>query len=230
MKNLLLLILFFVTTVCISQIELEYSQEGVYRIKEGSQEWASSKITAEPKAVKYIDRFPQAINNAGEPILVEKNAKTLKLKPVFKKLVEVEARFIAYNDFTKVISYFELKKIQEETYYLVLFSFLSIFLMMISNIFFKKDYKLLAIIANAFSVLAAFMAFFLYVVDVALVLILDAALVFVTLDLVFIAFTIITAIFAFIFSATTMIKNYISSSIRFYFLMVAHVILLFLRQ
>jgi len=100
MKNLVFLILFFITTVCSAQIELESNKEGVYRIKEDTyyikedtQGWVSSGVIAEFESVDYIDKFFQAINNPGTPVLVEREEKILKLRLVLKELIEVKEGF-----------------------------------------------------------------------------------------------------------------------------------------
>jgi hypothetical protein len=156
MKNLCVFFVFIlVTTICGAQIELECNSECKYRIKEDVQEWAPSEITAEPGAIKYIDNFSRAIQNPDIPILVDQSEKILKLKPIFKKLVEIEEYFIIYNSQTKNIDYIEVAPTkEEESSYLILFSIVSIFLMIISNILYKKGQA-----AAAFAFVVAAVAF-----------------------------------------------------------------------
>lgn len=216
MKNLILLAFFFVTTICSAQIELEGNKEGVYRVKEDTQEWALSGITAEFEAIKYVDKFPQAINDPGTPILVKQDKKVLKLKPVFKELVEVKKNFIIYNNSTEAINYLETKETKEEFSYLVLIIVASLILIIISTILFKK--------AKKHSLSIIFFA--------AIVAALSFALAFVNIELFF-PFLLVLGVFsafaviAFIsFVATGQTKNaYIALGV-YYFLIVIEIILL----
>jgi hypothetical protein len=212
MKKLIAFFVFvFVATICSAQVELEGNKEGVYRIKENTQEWAPSEITAEPEAVKYIDNFSQAISAPDIPILVGQSEKILKLKPVFKKLVEVEEHFIVYKEDGDSIGFFIKVKKREEPSYLILFSIASILLMVISNILFKKSCDVAAFAAFVaafaaaftFAAFAAFVAAFTFAVTAAF-----------------------AATFAAAFAAFADI-NYKVASIIFYILMVVHIILLF---
>jgi hypothetical protein len=214
MKKLIAFFVFvFVATICSAQVELEGNKEGVYRIKENTQEWAPSEITAEPEAVKYIDNFSQAISAPDIPILVGQSEKILKLKPVFKKLVEVEEHFIVYKEDGDSIGFFIKVKKREEPSYLILFSIASILLMVISNILFKKSCDV-ATLAATFAVTAAFVAAFTFAAFAA------------TFAFVFAAAFAFVAAVAFVAAAFADI-NYKVASIIFYILMVVHIILLF---
>ncbi len=91
-EKIALLLLLFVTTVCSAQIKLEANGDGDYRVEE--KEWRSSEITAEPDALQYLERFSQAIESPGTPILVGKEIEILRLKPVFKILVEADINIV----------------------------------------------------------------------------------------------------------------------------------------
>jgi hypothetical protein len=214
MKKLIAFFVFvFVATICSAQVELEGNKEGVYRIKENTQEWAPSEITAEPEAVKYIDNFSQAISAPDIPILVGQSEKILKLKPVFKKLVEVEEHFIVYKEDGDSIGFFIKVKKREEPSYLILFSIASILLMVISNILFKKSCDVATLAAAfTFAVTAAFVAAFTFAVTAAFVA----------------AFAATFAAFAAAFAATAAYKDYKVVFIIFYILMAIHIILLFI--
>ncbi|MDD3711324.1 MAG: hypothetical protein PHP37_01865 [Patescibacteria group bacterium] len=157
MKKLFVFFVFtFVAIICSAQVELEGNKEGVYRVKEDTQEWAPSKITAEYEAIKYINKFSQAISSPDTPILAERSEEVLKLKLIFKKLVEVKERFIFYNSQTNNIDYIEtLPAEREESSYLILFSIASILLMVVSNILFKMGKCGFAALTAALTALTA---------------------------------------------------------------------------
>jgi len=214
MKNLAIFVLFFVTTVCSAQIELEGNKEGIYRVKKDAQEWAPSGITAEPKAIEHINSFSQAINNPGTPILVEQSEKILKLKSVFKKLVEVKEHFIVYNDSTKTISYLKSKKVKENSSYLILFSIMLLTLMILSNILYKKNYTFTAFVVSV--LLGGLAIAFTAISDVTFVVALITALM--AFNALLAAFTVIGALD----------KSYKLLSKTFYILMAIHFVLLFI--
>jgi len=139
MKKIIILIfsLFCTTIICSSQIRLE-GKNDVYR-SVSNHEWASLEITADSAAIKYVDKFDRAINSPGIPVLVENGTRLVKFKTFFKKLVKTEECFIVYNDQKKNIDYIDGSVVKEESSYLVFFSFVSIFLMIIANRFYKKE-------------------------------------------------------------------------------------------
>ena len=83
---------FYLQTESCAQIKLEANGDGDYRVEE--KEWRSSEITAEPDALQYLERFSQAIESPGTPILVGKEIEILRLKPVFKILVEADINIV----------------------------------------------------------------------------------------------------------------------------------------
>ncbi len=216
MKNVFVFFVFiFVATICSSQIKLEGDSEGNYRVKEETQDWTPSETTVESEAIKYIDSFSQAIQSPGTPILVEQGEKVTKLKLVFKKLVEIEQHFIVYRVDSDKIYYFVRMEKKEEPSYLILFSIVSIILMIISNILHNKGKDGLALAALA-ALAAAFAFAFAFALAFAFVLAALAA--------VFAAFAAAFALAAFVLAAD---KNYKVASIIFYILMAVHIILLF---
>lgn len=159
MKKNFLIILFVVATatVCSTNITMEF-KKGVYVVKNDSLKGAPSAISVELKSISYMDYFSEAISNPGAPVLVGQIEKIRQLKPVFKKLVETEERFIVYNDATKIMSYVESKKTTEKPSYIILFSVTSIILMIMSSILLKKEYYVffvVVIFAAAFAAIYA---------------------------------------------------------------------------
>lgn len=216
-KSLFILALLFVPIICSAQI-LEKSVDGEYRISIG--EWKSLGITVKPEAQKYDSCFTEAISNPNKKILVkESEKKFLKLKFLFKKRVEVKEKFIVYNSKTKTINYLEVTTEKEEVNYVILFGVISLILMIISNVLYKKDRISLgfalnltflsAIVTAFFTISSLFLSFFLN------------ALLFVA------AFAIIFIIAVLIIEAGEECKVYKISSIAFYILMVTAMVLLF---
>ena len=138
-KLLLVLFLLLVSVVCNSQI-LEKSASGKYRMS--AEKWEASEITVKPEAQKYDSCFAKAISNPNKKILVERSEKFLKLKLLFLKKVNVEKSFIIYDNKTKSINYIKAAPvIEQETSYLILSFVFLLFLMIRSNILFKKRSK-----------------------------------------------------------------------------------------
>ncbi|MDD3711322.1 MAG: hypothetical protein PHP37_01855 [Patescibacteria group bacterium] len=215
MKNLFVFFLFiFVTTICSAQAKLQVNKEGVYRVQADSIEWVNAEITAHPEALRYDLKFSEAIANPGKEILGERSEKILRLKLPFKKQVEVKKYFIIYDSQTKNIGYLEATPVRkEEPSYLILFSIISILLMIISNILYKKGLDGFAAFAAA-AVVVAFAA--------AAAVAAFAVAVAATFAFAFAAF----ATFAFAFAAVAE-KDYKVFSVIFYILMAVHIALLF---
>ena len=211
MKNLILLVLFFMATICSAQVHLDRNQDGKFRRSiEAVEKWEKSEISADTLAMNYIDKFPQAISSPGERILAERSEKTLRLRSLFKKEVEFREYFILYNNQTNNIDCLEGDPVEkEEPSYLVLFSLTSILLMIISNILFKKGHRgasEIATIATAIAITAIAAA-------IAVIAALVAA---------------IAVIAAFVAAITTKDKNYKVASIMFYIFMAIHIVVLFI--
>ncbi len=209
MKKLLFIFLFFLVTICNAQIKLESNKEGTYRVKEKTEEWIPSEITSDLEAIKYLDKFYQAIQNPGTAILVERNEKKLKLKLVFKKLVETEEQFIVYKEASNNIHFFTNVETKEESSYLILLSITSMFLMIISNALYKRR-KDGAAAAFAFAVF-----------------LIAASAAFVAAFTAFGLFLIAASAAAFAFVAFVTDKDYKVTSIKFYILMALYIVLLF---
>lgn len=135
-KSLFILVLLFVPIICSAQI-LEKSTSGKYRVS--NEKWKSLGITVKPEAQKYNSLFSRAIASPDKKITVKSSTTFLRLKPVFKRIIEVEKTFIIYNSSTKQISCIESKQQKEETTYLILFCALSLILMVISDVLYKKS-------------------------------------------------------------------------------------------
>ncbi len=158
MKNLILiLLLFFVATVCSAQVELEANKKGEYRVKEDAQEYATSSITAEPEAIRYIESFSKAIYNPNSFIVIEKSKKTIKMTGLFKALKDFKEKGILFNSDENKIVFLEKKEEREEKSFILIFVIISIILMIILNMMFKKDIGVAAAI-TAFGAAAAFAA------------------------------------------------------------------------
>lgn len=113
MKNIVLFLGLLFVTVCNAQI-VEKNNEGRFRLVVDEDEWQKTDISADEKTRYYTGFFPKAIELPGTPILVERSEKIVKLKPLLKKVVEVEEYFIVYDDVSKRINYLALDKKSEE--------------------------------------------------------------------------------------------------------------------
>lgn len=163
-KLLFFLFLIFVAVICEAQVKLESNKEGDYRVK-ATAEWGFSGITADQEAIKYIDRFHQAIKSHA-PIIVWRNEKVLKQKWIFKSLVEVEEHSIFYNSQTKNIDYIKGEPINKEKFsFFILFGLISIIFGIISERKLKKNDQGLAagaaFIVFVFSILTIVFTFIL---------------------------------------------------------------------
>ena len=155
-KIIFLLSLVLMITVCSAQVKLQTNKEGAYQIQPDSLEWVDPGFTASPEALNYSSSFNEAISNPGEKILVEDSVKTLKLKLLFKKQIEINKSYIVYNNKTNNIDHVKASPIKkEESSYLILFFVLSILLLMTSNILFKKGYNFLATTLAVISIIIA---------------------------------------------------------------------------
>jgi len=159
MKKLLMLVILFMATICNAQVGLETNKAGAVRVRainvpsvNNPQEWVPSEITASREAIRCRSKFSQAIANPGEKILGEKTEKTLRLKPIFKKVVEIKEYFIVYDGSKKTIDLIESSEKKECHSYLILFNIVSLLLMIISNISYKKiknvNYYIAAVIIS----------------------------------------------------------------------------------
>lgn len=146
-KSLFILVLLFVPIICSAQI-LEKSTSGKYRVS--NEKWESLGITVKPEAQKYNSLFSRAIASPDKKITVKSSTTFLRLKPVFKRIIEVEKTFIIYNSSTKQISCIESKQQKEETTYLILFCALSLILMVTSDVLYKKSRLALIVAVAAF--------------------------------------------------------------------------------
>jgi hypothetical protein len=219
MKKLLVIPVALIALHLSAQVKLEGNKEGVYRIDEDAQEWVPSKIAAEPEAIKYLDKFFQAISNPGEKILVEMSEKRLRLKLPFRREVEFKKSFIFYNTQTNNIEYAEDDPVlKEEPSYLILFSITSILLMVIFNILFKKGYLGVAAFAAAFAAAAAALAVFAAAAAAAAALAVFAAAA---------AFAAALAVFA-AFAVDDGEDGQQLLATVFYILMATHIVLLFI--
>lgn len=150
-KFFLFFTLIFVATICGAQIKLQANKEGVYRLKTDSLEWVDSEITAQSEALRYVEKFTEAISKPQQRILVERSENILKLKFLFKAEMVCKESFIIYNNHTKNIDYVDgvpIKK--EESSYLILFSVGTILLMVASNLLHEKK-KGFSVIFAAFA-------------------------------------------------------------------------------
>lgn len=206
-KSLLFLVIIFMTAICTAQVKLEVNKEGAYRVP-ATVEWTVSVITADQEAIKYIDKFPQAIQGHA-PIIVWRKEKVLKQKLIFNKLVEVEEHWIFYNSQTKNIDYIKGPPSKEERFSLfILLGLISVIFMIISEIKLKKKDQGLA--AGA-----AFIGFVFAVLAIVFTLILSF---FLSAAFAFVAFIVI---------CLSKDENYTVATIIFCILMVIHMALLF---
>jgi hypothetical protein len=216
-KLFLLLVVIFITTICNAQIEVR-KDEGLGYVP--INEFPKANFTTSPEALKYSLSFDEAIANPGKKILVEDCTKILKLKPLFKKQVEVNNAYIVYKNQTNNIDFIRnAPKKKEEPSYYVLLSIMSILLMLISSALFKKGY-------NDGARLVAFVAICFAGFDV-----ITMAAAFVYLGIIRIAFysavfSTLAGIIAFVAYSLNKKINKVSLVI-FYILMVAHIVLLF---
>lgn len=216
-KLFFLLSLILISTICSAQVKVLINKEGAYQIKPDSLEWVDPGFTASQEALSYSSSFNEAISNPGKKILVEDFTKILKLKLLFKKQVEINKSYIVYNNKTNNIDFIEsAPKTEEEPSYLIIFSIVSIVLMLLSNIFNNKKVILAfaAVFAAAFAaIFASFFAFFVF------------AAVFAALVAIFAVFAAVFAALAIAFEEK---KYYRIFSVIFYILMVISITLLFI--
>lgn len=137
MKRMLtFLIVVLAINISKAQIPLEINQDGKYRAKKDLT-WRDTDILTDANALKYVDRFPEAIANPGKIILVDKK-ESVKLKLFFKKKIKIYKEEVVYNDLRKEI--FLIKSTEEKTEksHIILFGIFSVFFMIISNFFYRR--------------------------------------------------------------------------------------------
>ncbi len=141
-----------------AQVKLERNTVGEYRVEVANKNWYPTNIVADLATLRYIKFFDEVISNPNKPILVYQKEKIIKLKPVFKKLIEVEKGELIYNQTTKKISLLVDKKREVRSSYLILFALISIMSMISSNLFFKENSGLAAAatVATAFATFTTF--------------------------------------------------------------------------
>jgi hypothetical protein len=133
-KLLLLLLVFFAVITCNAQIHLERNQGGKYRADK--EDWDKSDITADTLSMDYSEYFTEAIENPNMPVLVGENEVLIELRLIFKKLVKIQRMEIIYSNLDKNISSIEsIGEEKEEFSKLSLMLAISIFLVLLSNIF-----------------------------------------------------------------------------------------------
>jgi hypothetical protein len=163
MKKLMLVILFFVPIFCGAQVHLELNQYGEFRVGDFGR-WENSHIFFEQEALEYLNRFPEAVANPGEFILTQEKAGISKLKPLFKKVVSVEKKGVVYNENEKMIRLAEKEEEREEKSYLIIFSVISIILMISANlIYIKNDVSSVAVVFHLLAAISAVLAIFVSV-------------------------------------------------------------------
>jgi hypothetical protein len=141
MKKLaLFFLMFFVVTLCSAQI-LEKSNQGEYRIVHEKEEiyWEKTNITFDKKSQRYIKHFFEAIQNPDSFIVVEESKKISRMTGVFKVLKEKKERGILFDSKENKVVFLEKKEEGEGKSFLLVFAIISIILMIISNIFSKKE-------------------------------------------------------------------------------------------
>lgn len=145
----------------------------------------------------YIQNFPEAIANPGTPILVaEKGTK----------------REIVYDESKKTISLIESSEEKEDSPYLMLYVFASLFFMFVSNMLFSENEEL---------TLMGFLAAFSTIAAVIVSLITVA---YMTISL----FATISALFATLSALFKGKKGYKIFSATYYVLMTIYVVMLFI--
>ena len=124
--------------VCNAQVELEVNKSGVYRAKQEAQDFVASNIVAEPEALKYIERFSEAISSPYSLILVEKSEKIIKMTGFFEVLKEVNEKAILFNSNENKVVFVEINEERKEKSFLLIFGLISITLMILSNILIRR--------------------------------------------------------------------------------------------
>lgn len=129
--------LLFVPIVSNAQIELEV-KDGAYRAKDSS--WTSSGITADPEAMKYVKKFPQAIEEPDTPILVKEGEVVgFSLKSFLKKERKLKNHFIVYKK--NNISFFKEVEMIDMSLYIIIMIIFSGLSLIISNLTYNKRFS-----------------------------------------------------------------------------------------
>lgn len=119
-------VLVFITTACATQTGLE--DKSNTEIRKKYPELASLGVTAEEEALKYLDRFPSAVDNPSKLILVKERKSFSKLKLAFKAIKRVEKHFIVYDKVDNRVYFFIKTEMREETSYIIILFLVSILL------------------------------------------------------------------------------------------------------
>lgn len=154
-KSLFILVLLFVPIICSAQIKIEKNNQGEYRQQTKISEWESANITADPRAVEYVDLFDEAISNPNTFILIERSEKMLKTTVGFTTLKEVKSIGISYDSSKNKIIFIEERKELETGFYILILAMLSVIFIIIANILYnKKEFYFNYIIFSIFFVLS----------------------------------------------------------------------------
>lgn len=217
-KVVFFLVAVVMTAICSSQI-VQKNEKGDYRvIEQGNSTWKNTDIKMEGNAHLFVDSFPSAIAHPGQPVVLWQKNKIIKFKPVFKKLVTIEGMALVYDDSQGVMSLIDLKENpREESSYLILFVLVPIFMMLLSNIFMKKDLRLLRDVSS-------FIVFFLLFIGIIIVVnFFNSVWYYVVL---FAFLSMVTALI--VFAKSDDKKTYKVASIIFYISMLVCAIFLFI--
>jgi hypothetical protein len=191
MKKIIVVFLFFSVIVCGAQV---FQNNEHYSETQVSERWNKSDIAIEETSIDYIDTFPGAIE-AHSPFLLNNELEGTMEKTGSFKLKEKEKK--------------------EKRFSFMLFGFVSIALMIISNIFFFRGKKRLV---SFFSFIAAFITIFSFFT-------------FMITFLVASFFVVLAAIAASVVFAAALegdYKRYGIFVIIYYILIITHLIFLFM--
>lgn len=132
MKKLFLLsLVIFIAAISNAQIKVQKDKIlGYVPIND----FPEANFTAAPEAFKYALSFDQAIAKPGKKILVD-SFRVVNTKIFFKKPFDVTRIFIVYNYEENNINLIkDIPNKRDDTFYLVLFGAISIFLMILSGV------------------------------------------------------------------------------------------------
>lgn len=226
MKNLFfLLLLILMATVCGAQVKLQTNKEGGYKIKPDSLEWFDAGFTTSPEALKYSSSFTEARSNPGKKIEVD-SFEVVNIKLFLKKPCDFSKIFIVYNDKENNIDLIKnAPSERDDTFYFILFSFISIFLMILSGILSK--YRVISIIIMTINV------FLVAIIAINLLFLVFIGLIYNTINIAFFI-SAFSALIAGIFSSLAAIalvskdqEKYRRIEIIFCVLMAVHIVLMF---
>lgn len=157
MKKIITFVLLGFLIISANAQIVQKNEEGQYRII-SQNKWENTEIRVEKDAQAYINFFSEAISRPGTVVIVEKNKKILKLKLMFKKLVETKEKGIKYDETKQIIRIIKTTEQKEEPSYLILLGVIPLILMVTANILLKK-YRRTATLFTVFSFFAAVAAF-----------------------------------------------------------------------